>query len=87
MSITIFKCINTKNVESLEIAIFKSTENTASIECRKHYKHKVKKIKKMKKLKNWKDLGAFADIMNWNVENTGSRAFVEMMKQEVDTML
>jgi hypothetical protein len=40
-SITIFKGNNTKNVESLEVAIFKSTKNTKSIECRKHYKHKV----------------------------------------------
>jgi hypothetical protein len=37
VSITIFKDINIKNV-----AIFKSTENTKSMECRKHYKHKVK---------------------------------------------
>jgi hypothetical protein len=25
--------------------------------------------------------------MKWNVEKTGSRAFVEMMKQEVDIVL
>lgn len=42
VSIIIFKGNNTKNVESLEVAIFKSTENTKSIVCRKHYKHKVK---------------------------------------------
>jgi hypothetical protein len=47
----------------------------------------VKNKLKWSKLKNWKDLGAFADIMKWNVEKTGSRAFVGMMKQEVDTML
>jgi hypothetical protein len=41
-STTIIKGSNTKNVESLEVAIFKSIENTKYIECRKHYKHKVK---------------------------------------------